>query len=156
MRNDEYERRRRALEQQYQEDLELLRAGHQARLRALEALWLAPPEREEATAQRVLSVGEDVQPTRPETRTEVLPSVVPAKKSRLYPRGSLPNLIRKVLPQLPEVFEKRDVVQALGFEPRRTTLVRVLQEMADGNELAFDQLGSGRLVTTYRKVTRPT
>jgi hypothetical protein len=162
MHNDEYEKRRQALQQQYQEDLELLRAGYQARLRALEALWLSPPEKEGVDARR----GEDLQhpqPARPKppepgkpARTEAPPPAAPVKPSRPHPRGGLPNLVRKVLPQLSEVFEKRDVVQALGFEPRRTTLVRTLQDMVFNNEIAFDQYGSGRLVTTYRKVPRPT
>jgi hypothetical protein len=36
-----YEQRRRALEQQLQADLEMLRAAHQVRLRSLEQLWHA-------------------------------------------------------------------------------------------------------------------
>jgi hypothetical protein len=40
MQHGEYERRRRVLEAQFREDVELLRAGYQAKLRALEMIGL--------------------------------------------------------------------------------------------------------------------
>ena len=40
MTSKEYEQRRRAIEEQCQADLELIRAGCQAKLRALERVWL--------------------------------------------------------------------------------------------------------------------
>ncbi len=50
MQHSEYEKRRRALEKQYAEDRDLLRAAHEAKLRSLEALWLASPPPTEAAA----------------------------------------------------------------------------------------------------------
>jgi hypothetical protein len=44
MRHSEYEQRRRALEEQYLAGAELLRAAYQAKLRALEMLWLVSPD----------------------------------------------------------------------------------------------------------------
>src|SRR6185436_11094863 len=44
MRHDEYERRQRALETQFREDVELLQAGYQAKQRALEMIWMMSSE----------------------------------------------------------------------------------------------------------------
>jgi hypothetical protein len=78
MRHGEYERRRRALDTQYREDLELIRAGYQAKLRALEMLWFASPATDAAARGPVPSVGGD--PGRDELEEErPAPAALPSR-----------------------------------------------------------------------------
>jgi hypothetical protein len=175
MRHNEYEKRRRALEKQYEEDLELIRTAHHAKLRALEMLWLAStvspvggdPRREEQEDEKPL-LGETQRPgeTRetgePQSSSEAQVPVEPQvetpgpreqqEKVRLALPGGLKQAIRDVLPQLPEVFDRQELEEALGYEPARSTLVRILQKMWADKELAIEQYSQGRRATRYRKV----
>jgi hypothetical protein len=138
MRHEEYERRKRALEAQLQLDIELLREGHQAKLRALESLWTASTE--------AASAGGSLAPGPSETPR----TVAPAGR-----RGQAPADVEAVLPGLPEEFDKGDVVRALGYEPPRSTLYRVFSELLMEKRIAVVRSSNGRLQTRYRKVAPP-
>jgi hypothetical protein len=174
MQHSEYERRRRVLERQLHEDLALIRAGHQAKLRALEMLWLASPALEEAVSELVPSVGGDLQreamdeiPAPPETptRSETLALDETQRETqdpgetqetlRMALPGGLLTAVEDVLPQLPEVFDRDDVIAALGFEPRRSTLARALNELLSDQQIKIEQPSGGRRMTIYRKVIAP-
>jgi hypothetical protein len=151
MRQDEYEERRRALERLYQEDLELIRTAHDARLRALETLWRDSPEAA-APTDPVPSVGGD--PDREQRRDET-PKPVEPGAVRNMPSADLKQAIQDVLPQLPEIFTRHDVEAALGFAPPRSSIVRILQDMWAKDELTIEESSEGRHRTKYRKRTEP-
>jgi hypothetical protein len=99
MRKSEYEKRRRALEKQYEEDLELLRSAHHARLRALEALFASSTEHQGEPIPSVASTG-------------ALP--VESRERQALPQGWLEQAVLDALPQLPEVFVRHDVERRSG------------------------------------------
>lgn len=130
MKRSEYERRRRALEETLEGELATLRAAHQIRLRSLEALWLADPE-------------EDAPP-----QTPAAPPMPPPS------RPALPQIsvaLEEILPRLPEVFDKGDVVRLLGWSPSRATLHRVLGNLVFERRLTIESFGGGRISNKYRK-----
>ena len=160
MRHEEYERRRRALEAQFREDLELLRAGYQAKLRALETLWLAPPG--EALPQAV-AVSETLRlsetlassETLPETtppQSETVTSPEPPKETR---RGQVREEIEAAFAELPEEFDRRDVIRVLGYEPPRATLFRVLEQLVMDQWISVASYSTGRSSTRYAKLPEP-
>jgi hypothetical protein len=175
MRHNEYEKRRRALEKQYEEDLELIRTAHLAKLRALEMLWLASavpsaggdPWGEEQEGKKPLpdetqSPGETQETGGPQgsseeqvpvgTQVEKQHPAGQPEKIRLTSPGGLKRAVQNVLPQLPEVFDRHDLEEALGYEPARSTLVRILEKMWADKELGIETYSRGRKATRYRKV----
>jgi hypothetical protein len=136
MNDDEYERRRRALEEMYQADLLMVRAAHETRLRCLEALRQA-----------------DTPGGRPESQPASPPATAPAPVRPA--RNANPDLREAVLaalPSLPDLFTKEDVVRAIGFTPSRSSLQRVLMDLDSQKIIRFGELSNGRHPTTYRKV----
>ena len=130
MKRSEYERRRRALEETLEGELATLRAAHQIRLRSLEVLWLANPE-EDAPTQA---------PAAPPTPPP--------------PRPALPQIsvaLEEILPRLPEVFDKNDVVRLLGWSPPRASLFRALNNLIFDGRLAIERFGAGRVSNAYRQ-----
>jgi len=173
MRHSEYEERRRALEKQFAEDLDLIRAAHQSKLRALEMLWLASPAPETAAAaEPVPAVEESQTPPSDETQspseTQIAgePQVTSEPKApaeaqslgetqeeaRMAPPGELRQAILDALPRLPDIFDRHDLEAALGYAPPRSSIVRVLKDMWGGKELAVEEFSEGRRPTRYRKV----
>ncbi|PYQ57621.1 MAG: hypothetical protein DMF53_22135 [Acidobacteria bacterium] len=149
MRHEEYERRRRALEAQFREDLELLRAGYQAKLRALEMLWLAPPG--EALPQAV-AVSETLRLSETLASSETVTPPEPPKEIR---RGQVREEIEAAFAELPEEFDRRDVIRVLGYEPPRATLFRVLEQLVVDKWISVAWYSSGRSSTRYAKLPEP-
>lgn len=160
MRHEEYERRRRALEAQLREDWELLRAGYQAKLRALEMLWLIPPGEALPPAVAVsetlrLSERLDSSETLPETappQSETVISPEPPKETR---RGQVREEIEAAFAELPEEFDRRDVIRVLGYEPPRATLFRVLEQLVVDKWISVARYSTGRSSTRYVKLPEP-
>src|SRR5262245_46848305 len=164
MEHQEYERRKRALEEQLHADLELIRAAYRAKLQALEALWLgSPPERRD---------GPDEQPARNETQTETLASAetetlasdetqsadpipveapAPPEPPRNARRGDVLNDILDAFSLLPEVFDKADVVRLIGYEPSRPTLHRAWSRLLQERRIEMERASDGRRPTRFRK-----
>jgi len=57
-----------------------------------------------------------------------------------------------ILDQLPERFEPRDVVAALGYQPRRGSLHRMLKALVHDGWVALEERGGGKLSNLYRKL----
>ena len=129
MRRSEYEQRRGALEETYQADLELIRSAHAARLRSLEALWLSNPEED------------------PAEESAPAPPVAPPR----IVRPPLAQALDDAFAQLPEVFDRSDVVRALGWAPDRAALFRALDGLVHQRRIVVQRFGTGRAATTYRK-----
>lgn len=57
------------------------------------------------------------------------------------------------LGQMPEVFDKEDLLRVLPMKPHRSTLYRVLDDLEYKHKLiVLAQRGSGSTPTRYRKV----
>ena len=159
MRHEEYERRRRALEAQFREDLELLRAGYQAKLRALEMLWLAPPE----ALPPAVAVSETLRLSETLASSETLPETAPPPSETVAPpappkeirRGQVREEIEAAFAELPEEFDRRDVIRVLGYEPPRATLFRVLEQLVDDQWITVASYSAGRSTTRYAKRPEP-
>ena len=135
MNSEEYERRKRLLDERLRADLELIRAGHEARLRALDALRDGSRGETPATLETQTA----------ETQTGAAP-VVPAVR-----RGSVHDVLN-VFSQLPEVFDKADVVRVLGYVPHRATLNRAWDQLIQKGKIVMAHHSQGRRPTVYRKL----
>jgi hypothetical protein len=153
LQHKEYQRRRRVIEQQLQEDLELIRAASQARLRALEQLWLAPAGEDPPDDASVTPASAEV--VREETlETVTVPhqdptSPAPAPVRR---RGDLLADILEAFPRLPDVFDKSDIVRLLGYEPTRPSLHRVWSHLRRNGQIVIARFSDGRRPQVFRKV----
>jgi leucyl aminopeptidase (aminopeptidase T) len=150
MRDDEYRKLRRALEEQREADLELIRAGYRAKLHALDMLSESPP----ASGARALPAPLETQP-RAETRKQAEARSPAATESVTYKTilvNSVQEEVEKALPRLPDVFDKLDIVRTLGWEPHRATLHRALATLQDENKIAIQSRSRGRHPARYRKV----
>lgn len=140
MTQNEYEHYRRRLDEQLASGIELLKAAHAQQVHALELVW------------KMVSSEEALRAAAPPPAPEA-PAAAAAPPQR-SPRQGAQELISDVeaaLPRLPEVFDRKDVIQALGYEPDRSSLYRVLQELAQKGVLVKVSIGEGRVPTTYSK-----
>ena len=138
MTREEYEKRRRALEEQLRADIALMNAAHETRIRSLERLW-------QDTAE------DSSEPARPAASAAPLQPAKPAPK-KIRPRGSVLNDLDAALPGLPQEFDKHDIARALGYEPAHTTLFRALRQLCADGTLKFDDFNSGGVTTRYLKI----
>lgn len=135
MNTEEYERRKRLLDEQLRADLELIRAGHEARLRALDAL---------RDGSRVETLASSETQTS-ETQTGAAPTGSAAWHSSVHD-------ILDIFPRLPEVFDKADIVRILGYVPHRATLNRAWDHLLQEGKIVMAQHSNGRRPTVYRKL----
>ena len=137
MTREEYEKRRRALEEQLRADIALMNAAHETRIRSLERLW-------QDTAEVSLDSARPVESAAP------VPPEKPAPR-QIRPRGSVLNDLDAAFPRLPKDFDKHDVIKALGYEPAHTTLFRALRQLQAEGTLRIEDHSSGGVTTRYRK-----
>jgi hypothetical protein len=131
MTRDEYEAHRRRLADELRAAVELAEEGHRARMRALDLAW-------QAAAPGV-----------------PLPAGSPKPVAKRHRRpGELTAEIRGLLPLLPEVFSKEDLLPLFTEPPERASLFRALQELIWDGSLRQEQRGRGRNATTYRQTPR--
>lgn len=130
MTREQYEERRRALEEQLRADIALVHAAHEVRVRSLESLRQAGKEGDQEPA----------------------PASPNAARNPSRPRGSVLDDLEAALPRLPDIFDKRDVVGALGYKPSRPTLFRALQQLQQKREIAIQDYSAGGNLTRYRKL----
>jgi predicted pyridoxine 5'-phosphate oxidase superfamily flavin-nucleotide-binding protein len=133
MTRDEYEARRRRLDEELRAAMELLKMGHQAQVQALDLLWR-------------ISTDGDAMPPGP-----VAAQPAPAHKPRRRGPGELLDEVLAALPQLPELFTKDDVGKTLSNPPDRASLFRVLRELEETGHLRVERYGGGRVPTVYRR-----
>lgn len=139
MTQNEYEHYRRRLDDQLASGIELLKAAHAQQVHALELVW------------RMQSAEEPIR------AAAFAPAPAPADAAAPAPRPArrraweLVNAVEAALPSLPEVFDRRAVIQALGYEPDRGSLYRALQELARKGVIVQVTFGEGRAPTTYRR-----
>ena len=140
MTEKEYELRRRALEEQLRADIALLQAAHEVRIRTLDRL------RQEALDGERPAAG-----TEP-PRATAQPVPPPAPKP-VRPQHSVSDDLAKVLPQLPQTFQRQDILRALGYEPPRTTLHRALNWLREEGVITTETHSPGGTKVRYRKLS---
>jgi hypothetical protein len=139
----EYQQRRQTLEEQLQSDLNLIRAGYEAKLRALETVWLTSTQADGPHDETVETVAVET------VAVERVPAeTVPA--STLGQRDTLNGLLA-ALPALPKEFDKSDISRVLGYTPSRATLYRALAKLEKEGKIATVQESLGRRKTRYRR-----
>ncbi len=142
MNQTEYQRLRRQLDEELRTGIELLQAGHRAKVEALDARWGEAP-------------AEEIRPSEPEPAAPPPPEpAAPAAEPQRTRRrdGEVQADVEAALEGLGEEFQKSDLCRALGYEPRRTSLHRALRELQKAGVIEVQTYGRGRRATRYRKV----
>ncbi len=154
MTREQYELHKQRLDEQLRAGIRLLELAHQTQVRALDVVWML--QAEELAPGPVVEAAALSSP-------ELAPTPTPAKQEPL-PAPSLPPRpgagdverdLRAALPRLPQRFTRSDVCAALGYEPDRGTLYRLLQELVEKGSLHVDSKGSGRRATVYHRTDAP-
>jgi hypothetical protein len=127
MTRNEFEQHKRALDDQLRLAMELLQAGHRSRVQALETAWRAS-----------------------EAGAAAEPELAAPPRIR-QPAGSLYDEVLSVLAQLPEEFDKNDVLRVLGHSPNRVSLFRVLQTLDYEGRIEMKRHGAGRSTSVFHK-----
>jgi hypothetical protein len=139
----EYQRLRRQLDEELRVGMEMLHAGHQAKVAALDARWTEEPG--PAPASRLAT---------PEPRPA--PVTPAASQPRRLEPGELQNDVEAALALMGDEFKKSDLCRALGYEPHRSSLHRVLRELQQDGTLEIGTPGLGGRASFYRKIRQPT
>jgi hypothetical protein len=151
----DYQRFRKHLEEQLRADVELLYEGYRAKLRAYEMVARMRGDLD-GEAWPPMELARSLPPSQP-AQLAAAPADSP-QPTPLRRRGQayeLFNAIFDLLPTLPEAFDRRDLVRALGYEPRRTTLHGTMELLAKDGLIEVVQHGIGKRLTRYRKLAFP-
>jgi hypothetical protein len=141
----EYQRLRRQLDEDLRVGMEMLHAGHQAKVDALDARWQEEP-----------GPAPESRPAMPEPRQEPEPvTPAPSERKRLE-AGELLNDVEAALALMGDQFQKTDLCRALGYEPHRSSLYRALRELERSGILEIQTQGLGRRASFYRKIRQST
>ncbi len=151
MTREEYEQRKRRLEEQLQEGIELLEAGFRQQLRALELVWMTTADEDGLLAR---TTAEESSPEAPAAAFR--PSVAPqpatdTRRPRLR-RGQLWADVDAALDDVPQTFDRNDLVKALGYEPDRTSLHRVMRALVKRGVITLRASGFGNVPAKYELV----
>lgn len=139
MKRDEYEQRKRILDQQLRTALDLVHAGHRAQIQMLEMLWRTSEAEGEPT------------PTAEPPEAPPLQETAPPPSKQRRGAHSLYFDIVEALPQLPQDFTKHDILRCLGYSPDRASLFRVLETLQKEGAIELRSKGAGKIPATYLK-----
>jgi hypothetical protein len=151
MTSRDHERFRRQLEKQLRADVELIYGAYCAKLRAYEVMHQLHGDLDPdllLPAELTLSLPPAPLPATPP------PASAPAPPPRKAPH-ELYLAVLSALEQLPELFDRSQVNAALGYEPRRPSLYRVLRDLEREGWLAVEERGEGKISNLYRKLPPP-
>lgn len=148
MAREEDEQRKR-LEKQFQEAIELLKAGFHQQLRALELVWRTIAEGDELLPRAPAGVIQE----EPAAAVPASAAPQPAEPSRArQKRGQLWTDIDAVLDDLPDVFNRHDLVKALGYEPDPSALHRVIHGLLRRGVIVIKYRSHGKIPAVYEFV----
>jgi hypothetical protein len=146
----DYERRKRSLEANLEEGIELLRAGFRAQMRALDLVWMASPENQDPIPARLDAHAAEARalallppPVGPEP-------AAPAKRTR-RPAGELYNQVLAALDRMPEVFDREDLLPLLDPAPHRSSLSRIMDDLRWSGVLERVEEGQGTRPSRFRR-----
>ena len=146
MTQDEYQRTKTRLAEQRRSAMEMVEAGYQAQLKALELYWSLQNGKSEIAQPTELTSGSPA--PAPASGPETLPAVEPE------PRRSASEVeedVRATFPLFPETFTVRDAYQALGYQPYRSALYLSLRKLFQEGLVRILDPGSGRRAVVYQK-----
>lgn len=146
MTREQYAQHKRRLEEQLQAGIQLLESAYQAQIRALDLVWMLHAE--EAGAE--VTGAEAAAAPAPAAQAPAPPAASPPPRRRMP--GEVSEDVLAVLPRLPELFTRGDVCEALGYEPDRAVLYRVLQELRQEGHIDIKSPGAGQRATVYRQI----
>jgi hypothetical protein len=149
MPQDDYERYRKRLEEQLHADIGLLYDAFHAKLRAYQTMVRSRSGELDLELSPQPSSGGSPVPAPAPTTTAPAPPGPPPPENWSQP---MVDVLREVLPRLPEEFDKSDVLQALGFEPRRSTFYEALQLLRAEGVINIARGAGGKRAALYRKV----
>lgn len=144
MTREQFEARKLRLEEERQAAMDLIQASHDTQLRALEMVWMGFSG-EPATMPSPLP------PPPPPAAAPVPVMAAPQKPPRPHPSQIYQDVTAALL-GLPEVFHRNHVCKAIGYEPDRVALYRVLNELVEDGKLSIQVRGEGKKPTQYRRV----
>jgi hypothetical protein len=148
----DYERYRLRLDAQLRADVELIYEAYRAKLRAYETVARARGEDFVSLPAAELPFALPPAPApEPPPRLVSAPPAAPARS----PAHQVEGALLAVWDQLPEVFDRADLVKLLGLEPRRSTLHRVLLRYVREGALEREDGPGGRYLLRYRKLQAP-
>lgn len=132
MTDPEYEQLKKHLVEQRRIGMELVERAYEAQVRALEMIRTLQGG---AGPVALPAQGPPPVPEQPRQRTatEVTSDIV------------------KIYGSLPERFSRREICEALGYEPDRGVLYKALQELVKLNYTVVETQGKGQTATVYRK-----
>jgi len=142
MTREQYEEQKRRLAEQHRSLVEMVDSAYQTQLRALDMVW------------RMMS-GEGSGDPHPAPAPPAAPpqAAAPAPPARRRRRaGELNEEVLAALAHLPELFAFSDVCRALGYNPDRGSLYRVLQDLKELGYIALHSRGMGTQPTRYRNL----
>jgi len=146
MTRDEYEHSKARLAEQRRSAMEMVEAGYQAQIKALELYWSLQSRQGEVS--QPTEVSSDAPAAVPPLGPEPPPSVETVFR-RNAPGVDLD--VRAAFPRLPETFTRREVCQALGYEPHRGALYQSLQKLVLMGFLRIFERGMGHRAVVYQK-----
>jgi hypothetical protein len=132
MTDPEYEQLKKHLEEQRRIGMELVERAYEAQMRSLEMI-------------RMLQGG---------SGPVALPAQAPPadpERSRHRTATEVTSDVLGIIGSLPERFSRREVCEALGYEPDRGALYRTLQTLVQGGWAVVEAKGKGQTATVYRK-----
>jgi len=136
MTRNEYEARKRRLEEDLRSGMELLEAAFQTQFRALEMVWMG------ASGEPISMPQAAPAPAAPSPEAKR-----PARRSV----GEIYTALVTALPSLPETFDRGDICRAIGYQPDRVALYRLLRDLVRDRTLRIEIRGEGRKATKYRR-----
>jgi hypothetical protein len=137
MDRNEFERGKERLAEQRRSAIELVEAGYQAQLRALETYWSL--QTGEGSSRAVVSPPPSALP----------PRVTPPPRQRSASQVNAD--VRKAFPRFPETYTRHDACEALGYVPYRGALYLSLEKLAREGYAHIRENGSGRRGSVYQK-----
>lgn len=142
----EYERRKQDLESQLEAGIELLRAGARAQRTALDLVWTASPSNPRAGVLPFeIPLAQRPAPPPP-------PPPPPPERRKRWGAGQLRAAVEAALQKVPEEFDRTDLLAALGANPDRGSLYRILDDLRLEGAIERLQSGSGQSPSRYRKL----
>jgi hypothetical protein len=132
MTDPEYEQLKKHLEEQRRIGMDLVERAYEAQMRALEMV---------RTLQGVAG-------------PVALPAPVPSPAPERPPHRTATEVtsdIIKIIGSLPQRFSRREVCEALGYEPDRGALYKALQTLVKGGWAVVETKGSGQTATVYHQ-----
>jgi hypothetical protein len=147
MTHNQYEQHKRRLEEQLRAGIRLLETAHQAQIRALDLVWTLQVE-----AGELEPFVSETAPAPSPPKEETPP---PPSQPRRRSIGDLEEDVRAALPRLSETFTRRDICTAIGYEPDRSSLYRILQELVSGGTIRIESKGTGQIPTVYSQTSAP-